>query len=98
MSKELVMTDYLLALRDKLSSYGITEVYSVYPFSNEREEGVNLYVNASFDVCNELSNYIDIHSEEEEWVPSEAQSIVLPITKNTSEVSHLVYKNGKFYE
>lgn len=46
----------------------ITEVYSEYPFSAEQDDGVNLYIDASFDICNKVTDYIDKHADDDVYV------------------------------
>lgn len=62
MLKELGMTSYLQGLKDIFDTHDITEVYSEYPFSAEQDDGVNLYIDAPFDVCNK-SQIISISTQ-----------------------------------
>lgn len=72
----------------------ITEVYSEYPFSAEQDDGVNLYIDASFDICNKVTDYIDKHADDDVYVPPELISFALPL----NNYAHIIYKDGKFYE
>lgn len=94
MTKELGMTSYLQGLRDIFDTHGITEVYSEYPFSAEQDDGVNLYIDASFDVCNKVTDYIDKHADDGVYVPPELISFALLL----NNYAHIIYKDGKFYE
>lgn len=98
MMKELGMTSYLQGLKDIFDTHGITEVYSEYPFSAEQDDAVHLFIDASFDVCNKVTDYIDKHAFDDVYVPPELMSYVLPVDDFLKTRSHIIYKNGKFYE
>lgn len=98
MSKELVMTDYLKGLRDLFIKHSVTEVYTEYKFSNEKEDGVVLYVNGDAETLDAISEYIDKHALGEDGAPPELYSYALRLSDMAKEFTHRVYLNGVFYE
>lgn len=90
MTKELGMTSYLQGLKDIFDTHGITEVYSEYPFSAEQDDGVNLYIDASFDVCNKVTDYIDKHADDDVYVPPELISFALLLNNYARKYTHII--------
>lgn len=98
MCKELVMTDYLKGLRDLFIKHNITEVYTEYKFSSEKEDGVVLYVNGDREALNAVTDYIDKYTIEDVGVLPEMYSYALSLSEGDKVFTHSVYRDGAFYE
>lgn len=95
--KELVMNDYLRNLDALFKQYGVTEAFSEYPFSSNKEDGVTLYADIPYKACDDFFRVMDRYIEDEEHAWPELRSGCLPLSA-TSKPLRTVYKDGKFYE
>lgn len=95
--KELVMNDYLRNLDALFKQYGVTEAFSEYHFSAEKEDGVTLYADIPYKACDAFFRVMDRYIEDEEHAWPELRSGCLPLSA-ASKPLRTVYKDGKFYE
>lgn len=98
MGKELVMNDYLKGLKELFNKYGVTEAYTEYRFSNEREDGTALYINGDKSGIWEITEYIDRYTIYDEGILPTMYSVAVYLADGVKPLTHCIYKDGKFYE